>query len=211
MEIEAYCDGSATTADKCGGFGYVIVIDGKKVAEGSGYMENASNNDAELQSAIEGLTYIKNNLNHLHLLTIEDCSLFPINISLISDSQIILGWANGTYAFRQQDKMEKFKELQYLVKSMNVQTKWIKGHSGNEHNERCDKLANAARLGKSLEESVTVAQSGTPTVIGKKKTGVMCFWYKNTLKIIDLDVNIVENYDSVVHGTRSSRMEFTDK
>ena len=36
MKVEVYTDGSATTKDKPGGYGWVIVIDGKFHSEGSG-------------------------------------------------------------------------------------------------------------------------------------------------------------------------------
>lgn len=165
MEVEVYTDGSATTADKCGGYGYVIVIDGKKHAEGSGYMEKASNNDAELMASIEGLAYVKNKiLTEQYLMAIPHYSI-P-KVTLVSDSQITLGWANGTYVFRQESKMEKFKELQYLIKTMNVQTKWVKGHSGNEHNERCDKLANAARLKQDVDSVKEKKKKVAPVIQG---------------------------------------------
>ena len=55
MKIEVYSDGSATTADKAGGWGSVIVIDGALHKELSGHLESATNNDAELEAAIQGL------------------------------------------------------------------------------------------------------------------------------------------------------------
>ena len=61
MKIEVYTDGSATTSEKPGGWGYVIVIDGVKHSEGSGRMETATNNDAELEGAIMGLAAALNN------------------------------------------------------------------------------------------------------------------------------------------------------
>ena len=134
MHIDVYTDGSATTADKPGGYGYVITTDGNKHSEGSGHMPLASNNDAELQAAIEGLKAAR--------LLVET---YKASITLVSDSQIILGWASGKYAFRQQDKIEKYKEFQLLINLMHVKTRWVEGHTGDEHNERCDKLANAAR------------------------------------------------------------------
>ena len=56
MKIDVYTDGSATVAQKPGGYGWVITVDDKFHSEGSGHMPLASNNDAELESAIQGLT-----------------------------------------------------------------------------------------------------------------------------------------------------------
>jgi ribonuclease HI len=144
--IEIYTDGSATVASKPGGYGYVIVANGVKIDEGSGYMEKASNNDAELEAAVQGL-------GKLFKMKMEGQfspeARFPIeyldSVTLVSDSQIVLGWASGAYRFKQQSKMLKYSQLQYLVQKLNVKTRWVQGHSGDEHNERCDQLANLAR------------------------------------------------------------------
>lgn len=142
MKIEVYADGSATIATKPGGYGWVIVQDGIKVQEGSGRIENATNNDAELEAAIMGLAYVLKMLSPmLHKEGQEP------HVELVSDSQIILGWANGTNRFKQKKKMQKFQALKFLMERLNAKTRWIKGHSGDEHNERCDKLAGWARKG----------------------------------------------------------------
>lgn len=198
MNIEIYSDGSATTNDKPGGYAWVLIIDGQKHSEGSGYMANASNNDAELEAAIRGLNAVKS----LCLITPA-----PITVTLVSDSQLVLGWANDRYVFRQQDKIEKYKQLKLLVFSMNVQTRWVEGHSGNEHNERCDKLANEARLGIQSKTDKAEAILEGKTLIGTKKIGVVGIWYKNVLKIISLEDNIIEDYDRSIHGPRGSMFE----
>lgn len=202
MNIEVYSDGSATTADKPGGFGYVILIDGQKHTEGSGHVPLATNNDMEMEAAIQGLGTV------LKLLS-ENQSSFPQEntVKLISDSQLILGWASGRYRFKQQDKMYKYEQLMRLVRKLRVTTEWVKGHSGNEHNERCDKLANAARLLIQAKEEKKDAKEEGKTLIGTKKVGVVSIWFADQLKIIDLENNIVENYDREVHGQRGSLLE----
>lgn len=139
MKIEVYSDGSATVASKPGGYGFVICFDGVKVDEGFGHMEMATNNDAELEAAIQGLAKV---------LKMRIDGQIPIGaheITLVSDSQIILGWADGTQRFKQQHKYAKYQQLQHVMKKLNAQTRWVRGHSGDEHNERCDKLANQGR------------------------------------------------------------------
>ena len=141
-QIEVFTDGSATIATKPGGYGFVILADGVKVSEGSGQMLTATNNDAELEAAIQGLASVLKMLS-----TNEDYAQKGIvpEVTLVSDSEIILGWANGTYRFKQMKKRNKYDQLQFLVKKLRIKTRWVEGHSGNEHNDRCDKLANDAR------------------------------------------------------------------
>ena len=121
MHIDLYTDGSATTADKPGGWGYVVLINGAKVTEGSGYMPNATNNDAELEAVIHGLRKVKEILEpHIH-------TMDYYTTTLLSDSQLILGWINGKYSFKQQNKLEKYKEARMLARTVNVSTQWVEG------------------------------------------------------------------------------------
>lgn len=209
MEIVVYTDGSATTADKPGGWAFVMVIDGQKVLEKSGAMENASNNDAEMEAAIQGLgAALSHRLNNPFLIRGTD----P-DVTLCSDSQLILGWADGTYRFKQQEphKQAKYQSLLRLVKTLKVKTKWVKGHNGDEYNERCDKLANEARLSIVNARQIKENKEKGETNIGTKKSGVLCVWYKNCLKVIDLENNIVENYDRAIHGARGGTLEIREE
>lgn len=139
MKIELYSDGSATVASKPGGYGWVLVIDGNKVSEGNGHMDKATNNDAELEGALQGLAAV------LKMRIDRKIPIDAHEVTLVSDSQIVLGWVNGTYRFKQQNKRHKYDQLMHMVRKLNVKTRWVEGHSGDTHNERCDKLANEGR------------------------------------------------------------------
>jgi ribonuclease HI len=140
MQVEVYSDGSATIATKPGGYGYVVVIDGALEKTGSGAMPLATNNDAELEGAIQGLKAAKeiiyNNPRHFNA---------ESSVTLVSDSQIVLGWVSGDLQFRQATKQDKYIELVQLVNQLRVKTRWVEGHSGDPWNEKCDELANEAR------------------------------------------------------------------
>jgi ribonuclease HI len=178
MKIEVWTDGSATTKDKPGGYGWVIVVDDNFYSEGSGSIPNATNNDAELQAAIMGLAHVLKEWNEGHLggSKIETLG----SITLVSDSQIILGWASGRYRFKQEDKLKKFIELQYLVDKLSVKTRWVEGHTGVEWNERCDKLAGIAR-----DEAMGVVRkprkSSKPLKEGCEKMAETLEWIKREM------------------------------
>jgi hypothetical protein len=137
--------------------------------------------------------------------------VFPPEVYLVSDSQLILGWASGEYRFKQAGKLEKYYQLQALVQKLRVKTRWVRGHNGDEFNERCDQLANEARLGVQNKKEREEAKERGETLIGTKKSGVMCVWYKNCLKVIDLETNVVENYDREIHGARGSMLEIREE
>jgi ribonuclease HI len=207
MKIEAYTDGSATTANKPGGWAYVLVIDDVKYSEGSGHVENATNNDMELEAAIQGLGSALKWLNDFggRLTTLEE--LANVSVTLCSDSQLVLGWASGRYRFKQEGKTDKYKQLRYVMDRLGAKTQWVKGHNGNIHNERCDKLANNAR--KNIKD-VDKPRTLEDTKIGTKKDGVVCLWHGSVLKIVDLSNNIVENYNRDIHGKRGSMIEIRE-
>jgi ribonuclease HI len=153
MHIEVFCDGSATTADKPGGYAFVILVDGIKYTEASGHIPKATNNVAELTAAISGLEYVK---QHPSLSGAK-------SITLISDSQLALKYASGEYRCRKPHLVPLYCKLRQLYIKMNITTKWVKGHSGDIFNEQCDVLAKAAREGAVVTPNDRrLCQSTTP-------------------------------------------------
>ena len=144
MKIEVYTDGSATTADKPGGWGYVILVDGVKHSEASGGLQKATNNVAEITAAIEGLraaSLLQANANG----NARTDGVNDVSIELISDSQLVLRYATGEYQCRKYHLLPLYLELRKHYRSTGATTRWVRGHSGDTYNEQCDKLAKAAR------------------------------------------------------------------
>ena len=140
MKVEIYCDGSATTADLPGGWGYVIVIDGKEWQRQSGGLPSATNNVAEITAAIEGLSTF---------VGLKNSSGSPISptatVELVSDSQLVLKYATGEYRCKAMHLVPLYIKLRNLYGKAGAKTRWVKGHTGDHFNEICDKLAKGAR------------------------------------------------------------------
>ncbi len=132
--VEVYTDGSGTSVGQPGGWGFVVVVDGTKVYEGSGSLKDASNNVAELTAALEGLQYVDSNPD-----------LKQKDITLVSDSQLVLGFASGEWEPKKFHLLLLASKLKTVYESLDASKRWVKGHSGDEYNECCDKLAKAAR------------------------------------------------------------------
>jgi len=64
---------------------------------------------------------------------------------LVSDSQLVLRYASGEYQCRKPHLVPLYCKLRQLHNKLNIKTRWVKGHSGDLHNERCDILAKTAR------------------------------------------------------------------
>lgn len=141
--IEVYSDGSGNTLASDGGFGYCVVVDGTLSAEGSGYIPQATNNVAELTAAIEGLKKA--------LLFVTQNKWLPLpQVTLVSDSQLVLGYASGKWRCKAEHLRPLRDELQRVYNLLKADTRWVKGHAGNEYNEKCDVLAGNARESKGI-------------------------------------------------------------
>jgi len=151
MLIEVYCDGSSEgNSTGHGGFAYVICVEGVKVHEGNGHLNIATNNTAEIEAAIHGLTYVATT----DIPGIDaNSSGSGVNIVLISDSQLTLKWATGEFRCKKWHLIPLVIELRKLYQQVGATTRWVKGHNGNEFNERCDVLANEARKDPSTTDS----------------------------------------------------------
>ena len=136
MKIEIYSDGSSDgKSGGVGGFAFVIVVDGVKVHEASGSEQKATNNVVEVLGASKGLEWVATNY--------PQCE----DVTLISDSQCVLRWADRTYQIKKPHLIPYVIALRKVFDQTKAKTQWIKGHSGQEFNELCDQLAKAARSG----------------------------------------------------------------
>lgn len=137
IKIEVYSDGSGNSFDSDGGWGSVIVVDDILIKELSGYLPKATNNTAELTAGIKGLKYVD--------AYIQAAKLKEYEVILISDSQLVLCYASGKWKCKALHLAPLKIEIMNLYNKLKVKGKWVKGHSGNKYNERCDALAGEAR------------------------------------------------------------------
>ena len=135
-KVLLYTDGACSGNPGKGGWGAILLYEGREM-ELSGFEAHTTNNRMELTAAIEGLKALK----------------FPCEVELYSDSAYLVntfksgwidnwklnGWRNsGKEEVRNRDLWEELDALCAIH-----EVKWIKvkGHSDNEYNNRCDKLA----------------------------------------------------------------------
>lgn len=142
-DIVVYTDGACSGNPGPGGWGAVIIADGKEMPL-SGGEKNTTNNRMELMAAISSLNLIAN-----------DDSLRNRPVSVYIDSQYVKngitswitswkknGWRTASKSpVKNQDLWIKLDELN---NKLNVNWVWVKGHAGFKYNEMCDKLATTA-------------------------------------------------------------------
>ena len=144
-EVELFTDGACSGNPGAGGWGAILRYKGKE-KELSGGEKQTTNNRMELIAVIEGLKALKE----------------PCQVHLVSDSQYVcnalkLGWAkkwrqNGWMRNKKEPALnpELWERLLELCEQHSVKVNWVKGHAGHPENERCDRLAVAAREARPL-------------------------------------------------------------
>ncbi len=141
-EIKIYTDGASRGNPGRGGYG-VILMAGNHIKELSAGFRLTTNNRMELWAVIAGLKALRHNK-------------LPVNI--YSDSQYVVnsiekGWLNNWIrtGFRGGKKNSDLWKVYYdLSRNFRIKMHWVKGHSDNPYNNRCDELATMAADGKDL-------------------------------------------------------------
>ncbi|HEY8421448.1 MAG TPA: ribonuclease HI [Thermoclostridium sp.] len=136
-EVEIYTDGACSGNPGKGGWGVILIYKGIE-KELSGFEEQTTNNRMELKAVIEGLKALKE----------------PCSVKLYSDSAYVInafqqGWIddwkkNGWSRGEKKEELKNadlWQELDRLIQKHRIQWIKVKGHSDNEYNNRCDKLA----------------------------------------------------------------------
>lgn len=134
--VEIYTDGACSGNPGPGGWGAVLIYNGRK-KELCGGEKETTNNRMEMTAVIEALKKLKE----------------PCEVTLTTDSKYVCDSINKGWVYSWQKKgwkkadkspalnVDLWKQLLSLLEIHRVEFVWIKGHDGNMYNERCDKLA----------------------------------------------------------------------
>ena len=134
-----YTDGACSGNPGPGGWAAILSCMGRE-KERSGGERETTNNRMELRAVIEALSALKE----------------PCEVELWTDSQYIAraineGWLAGwkRRGWRRKEgelkNPELWQRLDALLGEHRVTVNWLRGHDGQEQNERCDALAVAER------------------------------------------------------------------
>ena len=145
--IQIFTDGGCSGNPGPGGWAYIIILEtfqGDKVlGECRGAEKDTTNNRMELTAVIKSLEALK---------TMKD---LPAKAAVHTDSQYvqkgisewIQKWKRNSW--RTSDKkpvknQDLWQCLDALTAGLHIDWVWVKGHAGNEYNERCDAMTREA-------------------------------------------------------------------
>ncbi len=138
LNVDLYTDGACSGNPGKGGWGFVLLC--KELAKekrASGYENETTNNKMELTAVIEGLKAIKKRCN----LTIYTDSAYVHNAFTMGwiENWLLNGFKNAQK--KPVANKELWIDLIERLKTHNVTWVKVKGHTDNEFNNVCDKLA----------------------------------------------------------------------
>lgn len=159
-KIVMFTDGGCIDNPGPGGYGTVILTNGKRKELSEGF-RRTTNNRMELTAVIKGLEALQ-----------KSCDVVLFSDSKYVVNGITLGWAKN---WRRKGWIKSNKEpaensdlwarLLDLLDTHSVQFNWVKGHAGNPGNERCDQLATQASADRANHISDEPFESGRTTGI----------------------------------------------
>ena len=126
--IQIYTDGSCLGNPGPGGWGAVIIEDGRKRTL-SGADESTTNNRMEMLAVIQGLAAVPE----------------AEQITVFSDSRYVVN--TMTRGWNRKSNVDLWDRLDAEVAAHRVEWRWVRGHDGNPGNEEADSLATAAAKG----------------------------------------------------------------
>ncbi|MBP8193165.1 MAG: ribonuclease HI [Chitinophagales bacterium] len=140
--VEIYTDGAARGNPGPGGYGVVLLANGHRKELAKGF-RLTTNNRMELMAVIAGLEALKKQ---------------DLKITIYSDSKYVVesvekGWVfqwNMKPDFAKKKNRDLWKKFLKLYEYQQISFVWVKGHSTNKENNRCDELATAAADGFEL-------------------------------------------------------------
>ena len=137
MSIKVYTDGACKGNPGPGGWG-VYIQSNEDEKELYGGNPETTNNQMEMQAALEALKHLKDKDEVIELYT--DSNYLRQGIT-----EWIHKWKKNnwrTAAKKPVANRDLWIEISDLDEKMTVQFNWVKGHAGDPGNERADELAN---------------------------------------------------------------------
>lgn len=166
-EVRMYTDGSCHGNPGPGGYAAIVLQSGI-TREVHGAVWHTTNNRMELTAVVEGLKLLSQ----------------PSRVTIVTDSKYVANQINrrNIKAFANtpgRKNADLWQHVLRLTKKHDLRAEWVRGHSGDKLNQRCDSLANMEASKLEMERDVrlfTVAElckdmRATPEDIAERLPG----------------------------------------
>lgn len=135
-DVVIYTDGACSGNPGPGGYGAILIYQGKE-KEISGGEKSTTNNKMEMLAVVKALEMLKE----------------PCNVTIYSDSAYVVNsiekgwlfsWQKNNWIKADKKKVKNIELWEKILKMMEIHDIHfikVKGHADNEFNNRCDRLA----------------------------------------------------------------------
>lgn len=122
-----FTDGAYSRKHNEGAFAFVILdFKGNEVLRYARKIENETNNRAELKAIIAAVYKLPSDARY---------------VVVISDSLYALRTLKGSYSrHKNTDLFDVWEKVLKERSGLRIEYEWVKGHSGEEYNELCDRM-----------------------------------------------------------------------
>jgi len=167
-----YTDGACSGNPGPGGWGTVVYFADGSVHEMGGADRQTTNNRMEIQAAIAALEYLVQTDQSEPLGLYTDSEYVKNGITKWIKGWKQKGWKTSTgKPVLNQELWETLDQLnQQASRQCKLDWRYVKGHSGDVGNDRCDEIARAFSLGGTpkLQQSVEINSSPTNISVSKE-------------------------------------------
>jgi ribonuclease HI len=161
MIQKIYTDGACSGNPGAGGWGVVVYFDNGTVHELGGGDPATTNNRMEMQAAIAALEFFRNFGQSEVVALYTDSEYVKNGITKWLPGWKKKGWKTSTgKPVLNQDLWEQLDQLD----SPKVEWRYVRGHSGDPGNERCDVIARSFSQGKLPQLKTPDSQISLPVV-----------------------------------------------
>lgn len=124
-DFEVYTDGGYSMAHDRGGYAYIILKDGEIWKKAAFPIEHETNNRGELKAILTAVRELPENSS----------------ADICSDSRYALG-VLGKEMWSPKKNLDIIDDFNYIIQKNNIKVRfiWVRGHSGNQWNEMCDRM-----------------------------------------------------------------------
>jgi ribonuclease HI len=208
-EIQSlYSDGACKGNPGPGGWGAVAYLDDGSVAEFGGRDSATTNNRMEMQAAIEAMQFF------LQTGQTNPCALYTDSEYVIKGiTSWIKGWKSKGWKTAagkpvvNQDLWETLDELSNQVRQQTqgkpLRWEYVRGHTGNVGNERCDAIASSYAIGK----PIALQQPNISTIKSVPQSPPMSL-PSTTAKIIEDQHHLHHDGDNMPRGERVAHLHY---
>ncbi|MBW4660113.1 MAG: ribonuclease HI [Drouetiella hepatica Uher 2000/2452] len=167
-----YTDGACSGNPGPGGWGTVVYFADGSVHEMGGADRQTTNNRMEIQAAIAALEYLVKTDQSEPIGLYTDSEYVKNGITKWIKGWKQKGWKTSTNKpVLNQELWETLDQLnQKASRQFKLDWRYVKGHSGDVGNDRCDEIARAFSLGGTPKLQKTVDISSSPPNISLSKT-----------------------------------------